>query len=158
LKGDLGTGYLALTGNGGFVNPLTLEAHVNFDLPPFALAFTAAHEKAHLAGFARERDANFVAWYALVHAEDPRLQFAGHFGAARYFINQATTDLTPPLTPYFTLLRDYSERTVSPVARDATRRVYGVYMRANRMTAGLADYNEVANLIHAWLLQTDGAE
>jgi hypothetical protein len=153
LKSDLGTGYLALTGQGGVVNPLTLEAHVNFELPPFQLAFIAAHEKAHLAGFARERDANFVAWYALTRADDPRLQFAGHFGVARYFFNEATMDMSLPLFPYYLMLQSYHSDRASPAMRDLSRSVYNVYMRANRMEAGLADYGEVASLIHQWVQQ-----
>jgi hypothetical protein len=132
-----------------------LEAHVDFDLPPFQLAFTAAHEKAHLAGFARERDANFVAWYALTHADDPRLQFSGHFGVARYFFNEATMDMSLPLFPYYLTLQTYQSDRASPAMRDLSRSVYNVYMRANRMEAGLADYGEVASLIHRWLLQQD---
>jgi len=155
LKGDLGTGYLALMGQGGVINPLTLEAHVDFDQPPFALAFTAAHEKAHLAGFARERDANFVAWYALTHAADLRLQFAGHFGVAGYFVNAETRALAQPLAPYFRQRNEYrSSRVSEPLSRTGLR-AYGVYMRANRMQAGLADYGEVASLIHRWTLQAD---
>ena len=153
LKGDLALPFLAVFGQSGFLSPLTLEPHVDTQMPPFQVAFTAAHEKAHLVGYARERDANFIAWYALTRSDDPRLQFAGHFGVARYFRNGATRDLFEPLNPYYRMLTEYSAARVSPTLRDANRRIYNVYMRANRMQAGLADYGEVASLIHSWLLQ-----
>jgi hypothetical protein len=156
LKGDLARAYLSLFGQSGFLNPFTLEPHVDTGMPSFQVAFTAAHEKAHLVGYARERDANFMAWYALTRSDDPRLQFAGHFGVARYFRNAATAEIFEPLIPYYRMVAEYSAAHASPALRSANRRVYSVYMRANRMDAGLDDYGEVASLIHSWLLQEPG--
>jgi hypothetical protein len=153
LKGDLGTGFLAWQGERGFIDPLTLEPHVDFGLPAFQLPFTAAHEKAHLAGFARERDANFVAWYALTHADDPRLRYAGYFGVVSYFLSPETRKLAEPLEPDLRALSDYHARTVSRRLQKGSLRVYRVYMRANRMRAGLGDYAQVWQLILAWLQQ-----
>jgi hypothetical protein len=153
LKGDLGTGLLALFGNWGFVSGNTLEAHVDTGLPAFQLPFTAAHEKAHLAGFARERDANFVAWLALTRAADPRLRYAGYFGVAGYFLNAGTRALAAPLLEDRHVLTNYSAARVSPPVQQAGRRVYGSYLRANRMPGGIGDYAEVSGLIVAWELQ-----
>lgn len=155
LKGDLNTGLLAIMGNNGVVSPLTLEAHVDFGLPPYALAFTAAHEKAHLAGFARERDANFIAWYALAHADDPRLHFAGYFGLLRYFLTPETRPLVAPLTAELEQLERYRAATVSPAVQQSSNRVYNVYLKANRMQGGLGDYAAVSSLVHAWLEQAE---
>lgn len=151
LKGDLGTGLLAWQGQGGFIDPLTLEAHVDFGLPPFRLAFLAAHEKAHLAGFARERDANFVAWYALSQADDPRLRYAGYLGVVTYFLSPDTRELAMPLEPDLKSLSDYYARHVSRPLQRGSRRIYRVYLRANHVSAGLGDYAEVWQLITAWL-------
>ena len=153
LKGDLNTGYLAWSGQRGVVIPQTLEAHVDFDLPPFTLPFTAAHEKAHLAGFARERDANFVAWYALTRSDDPRLRFAGYFGVVSHFRNSETNEIAGPLLPYFRASEAYHARKVSQSVQRTSLRVYSVYLRANRMESGLADYAQVSDLIHAWIQQ-----
>lgn len=151
LKDDLGTGFLGRQGNAGVVSPVTLEAHVDFDMPAFALPFTAAHEKAHLAGFARERDANFVAWYALMQADDPRLHYAGYIGIVRYFIGNATREAAAPLEPDLRALAEYRARNVSPSLQRTSQGVYRVYLQANRMPAGLGDYWQVRDLIEAWL-------
>jgi len=150
LKGDLGSGLLALTGTRGFVFGCTLEAHVDFRLPAFQLPFTAAHEKAHLAGFARERDANFVAWLALTRAQDPRLRYAGYFGVVTYFLNGETRELAGPVLDDRAELARYAAATVSLPVRGAGQRVYGTYLRANRMPAGTSDYAQVWQLIQAW--------
>ena len=151
LKGDGSTRLLALQGNRGVISPFTLEAHVDFRLPAFALPFVAAHEKAHLAGFARERDASFVAWYALTQSDDPRLRYAGYFGVVNYFLNSETRGMAQSLQADFAAMRAYRDETVSAPLQRRSQQVYGVYLRANRMEAGLGDYFQVAELIQAWL-------
>jgi hypothetical protein len=150
LKGDLGTGLLALNGTHGFVSGSTLEAHVDFALPPYQLAFTAAHEKAHLAGFARERDANFVAWYALTRSDDPRLRYAGYFGVIGYFLNAETRPLAGSILTDLDAVRAYSSSRLARPVQRASQRVFGAYLRANRMPAGVGDYSAVSQLIQAF--------
>jgi len=150
LKGGLTGHMLALQGSGGVVIPQSLEAHVDFGAPAHRLAFTAAHEKAHLAGFARERDANFVAWYALTRADDPRLRYAGYFGVVRYFLNAETRELALPLAADLAAVTNYRNSRVSEPVQRVHRRTYRVYLRANRMPAGFDDYSQVWQLIQAW--------
>jgi hypothetical protein len=154
LKSDLDSGLLAFMGYSGVVSPLTLEAHVDFSLPPHALAFTAAHEKAHLAGFARERDANFLAWYALTHSDDERLRFAGYLGLLRYFLTPETRPLAAPLKGELEQLARYRAETVSPPVQRSSNRVYNVYLKANRMQGGINDYAAVVGLVQAWIEQS----
>jgi len=155
LKDDLSTGLLAWVGTRGVVSPLTHEAHVDFDLPAFRRPFTAAHEKAHLAGFARERDAHFVAWYALTNSDDHRLRFAGHFGVVSYFRNSETNEMMELLRPYFLAEAAYHASRISRSVQRQQQRVQRVYLRANRMEAGLGDYARVSDLIHAWTQQRE---
>ena len=145
------SGLLAAFGTLGVISPWTLEAHVDPGLPPAWKIFTAAHEKAHLAGFAPERDANFVAWLALTEARDPRLRYAGCLGVVGYFLNpQNVEQLSPAVQRDLKALRDYSGRHVLPWLQSMSQEVYRVYLRANRVEEGLADYGRVAELIHRW--------
>jgi hypothetical protein len=153
LKGDLNTGLLARTGTHGFIFGTTLEAHVDFGLPTYQLPFTAAHEKAHLAGFARERDANFIAWLALTGADDPRLRYAGYFGVVNYFLNVESRRFAGPILDDLAELRRYSAERVAPRVRRTGQRVYGTYLRANRMPSGTSDYSQVWQLIQVWTEQ-----
>lgn len=151
LKGDLDTGFLAWQGYRGVIAPFTLEAHVDFGLPPWLLPFAAAHEKAHLAGFARERDANFVAWFALTRSDDPRLRYAGRFGVLRYFLDaESRTELSAGVEADLLAAGRYARAHVSPTVQRASRQVYSAYLKANRMPTGLEDYSQVWQLILAW--------
>jgi hypothetical protein len=153
LKGDLGSGLLARQGTRGVVSPLTLEAHVDFGLPAFVLPFTAAHEKAHLAGFARERDANFLAWYALTRSADARLRYAAQIGVIHYFLDRETRSLATPLAADLEALAAYDASHVSRGLQRASLEIYSVYLRANRTPAGTGDYARVGRLIETWIAQ-----
>lgn len=151
LKGDYGTRLLARFGNRGVVSPWSLEAHVDFGLPGAVLPFAAAHEKAHLAGFARERDASFVAWYALTQADDPRLNYAGYLGIVPYFLNPETRGLAGPLMADLQAASRYQAANVSESLMRSGQGAYRVYLRANRVADGIGDYRQVARMIAAWI-------
>jgi hypothetical protein len=153
LKGDLGSGFLARQGTRGVVSPLTLEAHVDFGLPAFLLPFSAAHEKAHLAGFARERDANFLAWYALARSPDARLRYSAQLGVIHYFLNRETRTFAAPLEADLETLAAYETSHVSRGLQRASLEIYSVYLRANRIPAGIGDYAQAGQLIEAWIGQ-----
>lgn len=153
LKGDLGSGFLARQGTRGVVSPLTLEAHVDLGLPAFVLPFSAAHEKAHLAGFARERDANFFAWYALTRSPDARLKYSAQLGVIHYFLNRETRPLAAPLEADLEALAAYEASHVSRGLQRASLEIYSVYLRANRIPAGIGDYAQAGGLIEAWIEQ-----
>src|SRR5262245_7877271 len=60
----------------GMVNPFGLEVLANPDLLAFERPFVAAHEWAHLAGYADESEANFVGRLTTVRADVPS-QYSG---------------------------------------------------------------------------------
>ena len=55
----------------------TMEANVNVDIPDYSRASTMAHELAHLHGFMREDEANFLAYLACMSSEDPVVRYSG---------------------------------------------------------------------------------
>ena len=56
------------------INPFGLEVLVNPDLLPFERPFVAAHEWAHLAGYADESEASFVGWLTCMRADAAQVQ------------------------------------------------------------------------------------
>lgn len=68
----------------GITSPFTFEALVNGDMPAVAIPFVACHESAHLRGFAREEDANLVAYLACEYSTDPYYRYSGAIGALQY--------------------------------------------------------------------------
>lgn len=86
-KGILASKLLSYTGIEGIFIPFTCEPNVDTDLPAFILPFDAAHESAHLKGFAREQEANFVAYLAGICSPDPYFQYSAHMEAYIYLSN-----------------------------------------------------------------------
>ena len=68
--------YFRWTSVDGMVNPFALEVMTNPDLLPLERPFVAAHEWAHLAGYADESEANFVGWLTCLQG-DARARYSG---------------------------------------------------------------------------------
>ena len=68
----------------GFYSSLTMEANYNKSMPGVNIPFTICHEMAHLSGFAREDEANFIAYLACGLSGDPYFQYSGLSYALRY--------------------------------------------------------------------------
>ena len=55
----------------GMTDPFFLETLANQGLLPFERPFVVAHEWGHLAGYADESEANFLAWLICQRGEEP---------------------------------------------------------------------------------------
>jgi len=62
LKASIFSFPMSFTGILGYYNPFTSESQYNSNVPDTETPFTLAHESAHQIGFAREEEANFVAY------------------------------------------------------------------------------------------------
>jgi len=71
----------------GIFWPFTGEPHVNGEIPDASFPFHACHEVAHQRGFAREDEANFIAYRACAVSGDPDLRYAGTLAALRYALS-----------------------------------------------------------------------
>ena len=70
------SGAIVGAGISGIFSPFTQEAHVAAHLPPADLLFTACHELAHAQGWAREDEANYLAWRVGSRASSAELRAA----------------------------------------------------------------------------------
>jgi len=154
LKRTILGAYFRWTGVDGMINPFGLEVLANPDLLPFERPFVAAHEWAHLAGFADEAEANFVGWLTALRADVPAQysawlflywQVSGEVG------EQDRTRLAAALEPG--PRRDVNEivarlrRGTWPALQRAGWAAYDQYLKANRVDAGIRSYGEVVTLI-----------
>lgn len=137
----------------GMTVPVALEVILNPDLLTVEQPFTWAHEQAHIAGYADESEANFVAWLACVRSEDPLAQYSAWLDAYRLAANalpRARRAALPPLAegPRADLraIAARYERS-SPAVRNAARNAYDSYLRANRIEEGIANYGAVLQLL-----------
>ena len=154
LKRSLLGPYFRWAGIDGMINPFGLEVIANPDLLAFERPFVAAHEWAHLAGYADEAEANFVGWLTCVRAS-PSHQYSGWF----YLYWQIAGELNPQERGRLNMaLADGPRRDINaviarlrrgqiPALQRASWQVYDKYLKANRVEAGVRSYNEVVTLV-----------
>ncbi|HEX3026572.1 MAG TPA: DUF3810 domain-containing protein [Clostridia bacterium] len=86
---------MSYTDISGIFIPFTYEPCVDSEYPEFVLAFNTAHECAHFQGFAKEDEANYIAYLANTENPDPYFQYSAHMMALIYVSNAlAQTDRT----------------------------------------------------------------
>ena len=154
LKRTIFGPFFRWSGVDGMINPFGLETLANPDLLPFERPFVAAHEWAHLAGFADESEANFVGWLTCLRADEPS-QYSGWL----YLYWQIAGEL--PRSEQQELGRTLAEgprRDLAsiaarlrqgdiPMLRRASWNVYDQYLKANRVEDGVRSYGAVVTLI-----------
>jgi hypothetical protein len=145
--------YLRMAGIDGMMNPFFLEIILNPEVLPVERPFALAHEWAHLAGYANESEANFVAWLTC-SAADASAQYSGWLEAYRYAIVSLPRDdrraLQQRLTPEVVQdLRAINERLgrADPKVSGLARNVYDSYLRAQGVEEGIASYGAMLRLM-----------
>jgi hypothetical protein len=136
----------------GMTDPFFLEIIVNSDLLQIERPFVIAHEWAHLAGYADESEANFVAWLTCLRG-DALAQYSGWLAAYEHAVRALPRDVRRGLTPIgpgprsdFQAMAARYARS-SPVVREAAHDVYDSYLKANRVQEGIASYDAVVRLM-----------
>ena len=136
------------------INPIALESIVHPDLLPFERTFVAAHEWAHLAGFADESEANFVGWLTCIQAAVPA-QYSAWLNLYWLIGVEVTPEERKELWDAVAegprqdvqAITDRLQRGQLPFLRNASWRVYDRYLRANRVEEGIRSYGQVINLV-----------
>ncbi|HET7695768.1 MAG TPA: DUF3810 family protein [Vicinamibacterales bacterium] len=131
----------------GMTNPFLLETLLAPDLLDVELPFVIAHEWAHLAGYADESEANFVAYLTCQRADA-----GARYSAALMLIGYApgtrplkdSLDIGPKID--LVAIRTRYAQT-SGVLRFAARESYDRYLKANRVEKGIESYDAVVQLI-----------
>jgi hypothetical protein len=151
-KASLAGLYFRRAAISGMTVPFFLEITLNPDLLPVERPFTLAHEWAHLAGYADESEANFIAWLTCARG-DARARYSGWLETYQYVAGslgredrRALAGLEAGPRADIRAMRARYERS-SPVVREAAREVYDSYLRANRVEEGIASYSLVLRLM-----------
>jgi hypothetical protein len=154
LKSSLLGHYFRWAGVDGMVNPFGLETIANPDLLPFERPFVAAHEWAHLAGYADESEASFVGWLTCVRADAP----SAYSGWLFLYWQIASEVSAAERRTLWDLVGEGPRRDVEaitarlqrgqvPAIRDASWHVYDGYLKANRVDEGVRSYGLVISLV-----------
>ncbi|MEP7305042.1 MAG: DUF3810 family protein [Acidobacteriota bacterium] len=146
--------YFRRVGVEGMTDPYFLETLVQRELLPFERPFVIAHEWSHLAGFADESEANFVGWLTCLRGSVAD-QYSGwlflyaELSRAVRARDRGPLAATLAAGPRADLnaIADRYNRQVNPRMSVTGWRVYDRYLKANRVAAGTASYDQVVRLV-----------
>ena len=140
------------------ISPWLLEAHVDGALPTPHYLTVTLHEFVHLAGYAGEADADFLAAVAGMRTNDPLMRYS----MALSLFSKVAWRLPPE--QYLTLYEQLPEqaKTDFNAMQEAIRRyqipnwfkqvqtrVYDSYLKSQGVAAGIRDYGRMVN----WLVE-----
>lgn len=157
-------GFLLLSGNAiGVISPWLLEAHVDGALPTPHYLTVTLHEFVHLAGYAGEADADFLAAVAGMRADDPLMRYS----TALSLFSKVAWRLPPEqYTTLYEQLPDQAKADLSAMRETVRRyqvpnwfeqvqtRVYDSYLKSQGIEAGIRDYGRMVN----WLVEAHAAD
>jgi hypothetical protein len=143
----------------GFYIPFTGEVTFNSDIPPVELPMAIAHHKAHQRGFAREDEASFVGYLVCVNSTDPYVRYSGYVYALRALETlqksglDRFSDIADGPRADLTARKQYWDKTQIPTLAAISRRVFSLYLRANRVSGGIKNMQEDVPLMISYYLK-----
>lgn len=149
-KPTIANPFMLATGTSGFVNPLTLNVALASDLLWFERPFDLAHEWSHDAAYAREDEANYLAIVTCLRSSDPAVQYSGWFSLFLYLPQKrhyARREFSPLVWQDFAATRKRDARHINVMLAHWSWRTYNVYLKSNRIAAGIENYDEVTRLM-----------
>ncbi|SHJ82932.1 Protein of unknown function [Geosporobacter subterraneus DSM 17957] len=158
-KGIFFSHAMAYTGISGIYFPFTGEANVNTKTPDALILATTTHEMAHQRGFAREDEANYIAYLTATHHPDPDFQYSGVLLALINVMNQLyrhdqelykelRSQYSPGIIRDLAAIQEYNKRYEGPVERAHTK-INNAYLKSNRQEDGVYSYGRMVDLLIA---------
>lgn len=149
FKRSIADPFMTATGTSGFINPFTLESQLATDVLWFEEPFDLAHEWSHVAAYAREDEANYIAAVTCTRAKDPVIAYSGWFELFLYLPplrHYDTKTFSPLVWADFKALRERNAKHLNLSLSRFTWHAYGAYLKSNHVAAGVANYDEVTRL------------
>jgi len=147
------------TGITGIYFPYTGEPNVNIDVPHTSLLTTICHEMGHQMGFAKEEEANFIAYRASVNNPDVRFQYSGYYLALQHLLSdiyKVDDQLYMTLSAKISdgVKRDMNHeydywKVREGKAEEVATTLNDNYLKANNQTQGIKSYDGVVKLLLA---------
>ncbi len=148
---------LTYMGFGGYLNPFTNEAQVNYLMPMYNFPTTSCHEMAHQMGYASESECNFIGFLASVKNENLYFKYSAYSFALRYclgnwsFRNEETfkelmKEIHPGILKNYKESEDFWIQYETPIER-GFHIFYDNYLKYNQQTDGMASYSKFINLM-----------
>ena len=148
---------LTYMGFGGYLNPFTNEAQVNYLGPMYNFPTTTCHEMAHQLGYASESEANFIGFLASIKNENLYFQYSGYTLALRYCLinwkirDEKTFDQLKK-TVYPGILSNYKEsedfwKQYESFIETGFKIFYDNFLKFNQQKDGLESYSKFVDLM-----------
>jgi hypothetical protein len=156
------SGVMSRLGVSGIYSPFTGEPNYNTLQPDCDLPFAVAHEMAHQRGYAREDEANFIAFLVCTRSSNAYVRYSGYLGALRVLgvlfrvAPESYRDVVSTLGegPRADLkARAQFWASYSGRLAQFGQGVNHVYLRVNGVRAGIRNYNEASALIVGYYLK-----
>lgn len=158
-KGIIFSRQLSYTGIAGIYFPFTGEANVNKLVPDFMLPSTISHEMSHQRGFAREDEANFIAYLVCKAHDDVDFQYSGYLLATIYSMNamheydiegykELAAKYSDGLRRDLKYHSDFWKQFEGPV-EELQEKVNDTYLKSNKQADGIYSYGRMVDLLLA---------
>jgi hypothetical protein len=141
--------YFTAAGVTGMFVPFTYETYVASDVLWFEYPFTLEHEWGHVAGIARESDANFVAALATLQSNDPIIRYSGLlivYGALPR-IPRADARLSRLVLADYGAMRRRDVQNIRPLTFKIAWGTYDKYLKSQHVETGVVNYTEYVRLL-----------
>lgn len=153
----------------GVYVPFTMEANVNVDIPDYSIASTMCHELAHLRGFIREDEANYISYLACLASDSLEVQYSGLMEAL-ILSGNALYSKNPDL--YYEVRATYDGGVNRDLAANSaywakfhdtkisntTEKLNDTYLKANNQSDGVQSYGRMVDLLLAEYRKNHGIE
>ncbi len=141
----------------GVYFPFTAEANLNINVPDLFFATAAVHEAAHQRGFAREDEANFLAYYVTSFSDEPGTEYSGTMLALVNSMNKLYAEneelyeavremysdgMNTDLASYRDYWQDYQGK-----ASEVSEKVNDSYLKTNMQQDGVKSYGRMVDLL-----------
>ncbi len=144
----------------GYYNAFSGEAQVNTTIPRCLEPFVTVHEIAHQLGYAKESDANFIAFIACKSLPENSFQYSMYLDLYNYAQSELfqkdsllaisyQNKLHPQALMDFEECRVFYQRHQNPVEVMITW-LYGSFLKANNQPEGKRSYSRVINFLVAY--------
>ena len=163
-KEVIGSDLMSYTQIAGIFSPFTMEANVNTAQTSYNIPFDACHEMAHMYGFMREDEANFIAYLACMESDNDYFKYSGAMLAfilchnellemdeelwfkADELISDSVNEDFAENNKYW---EDIEDTQVGEVVSDMSEDVNDTYLKVNGQEDGVISYTRMVELMVA---------
>jgi hypothetical protein len=148
---------LTYMGFGGYLNPFTNEAQVNYLGPMYSFPMTTNHEMAHQMGYASESECNFIGFLSSIKNDNLYFQYSGYSMALRYclgnwqvrnekILKQLLKTVHPGILKNYKESEDFWEQYQTPI-ETGFHAFYDNFLKMNQQKDGMDSYSKFVNLM-----------